>query len=46
MSTKEHLVLEDRKQTESMLAQNMSFPKIGKTIGKSTSTVSREVKAL
>ena len=45
MSTKEHLTLEDRKQIESMLNQNMSFTKIGKTIGKSTSTVSREVKA-
>lgn len=44
MSTKEHLVLEDRKQIESMLDQNMSFTKIGKAIGKSTSTVSREVK--
>ena len=45
MSTKEHLVLEDRKQIESMLDQNMSFTKIGKAIGKSTSTISREVKS-
>ena len=45
MSSKEHLGLEDRKQIETMLNQNMSFTKIGKTIGKSTSTVSREVKA-
>lgn len=45
MSTKEHLVLEDRKQIESMLNENMSFTKIGKTIGKSTSTISREVKS-
>ena len=45
MSTKKHLVLEDRKQIESMLNQNLSFSKIGKMIGKSTSTVSREVKA-
>lgn len=45
MSTKAHLVLEDRKQIESMLNQKLSFTKIGKTIGKSTSTVSREVKS-
>lgn len=44
MSTKEHLVLGDRKQIESMLYQNMSFTKIGKAIGKSTSTISREIK--
>ena len=41
MSTKAHLVLEDRKQIESMLNQKLSFTKIGKTIGKSTLTVSR-----
>lgn len=45
MSSKEHLVLDDRKQIESSLNQNMSFTKIGKAIGKSTSTISREVKA-
>ena len=45
MSTKQHLVLEDRKQIESMLNENVNFTKIGKTIGKSTSTVSREVKS-
>ena len=45
MSTKTHLVLSDRKQIESMLDQGMSFTKISKTIGKSTSTISREVKA-
>ena len=41
MSTKAHLVLEDRKQIESMVNQKLSFTKIGKTIGKSALTVSR-----
>lgn len=45
MSTKVHLSLEDRKQIELMVNENESFTKIGKTIGKSTSTVSREVKS-
>ena len=45
MSPKTHLVIEDRKEIESMHDQNISFTQIGKTIGKSSSTISREVKA-
>ena len=45
MSTKTHLVLEDRKQIEEKLNQSRSFSSIAKELGKSTSTISREVKA-
>ena len=45
MSTKTHLVLEDRKYIEAQLNHNQSFTSIAKDLGKSTSTISREVKA-
>ena len=45
MKRKTHLVLEDRKQIEILLNQNKSFTAIAKVLGKSTSTISREVKA-
>lgn len=45
MSTKKHMVLEDRKQIEALLNQNQSFTSIAKALGRSTSTISREVKA-
>lgn len=45
MSQKKHLALDDRKVIESMLNENYSFTKIGKSIGKAISTISREVKS-
>lgn len=45
MSSKTHLTLDDRKVIESMLNNNDSFTKISGAIGKSISTVSREVKS-
>ena len=45
MSTKKHMVLEDRKQIEILLNQNQSYTSIAKALGRSTSTISREVKA-
>ena len=45
MTTKTHLVLEDRKLIENKLNQKQSFTSIAKDLGKSTSTISREVKA-
>lgn len=45
MTTKTHLILEDRKYIEARLNQNQSFTAIAKDLGRSTSTISREVKA-
>lgn len=45
MNNKSHLTLTDRALIEKFIAQGLSFAEIGRRIGRSTSTIAREVKA-
>jgi len=45
MTKNKHLTNEERKQIEQLLRENVSIKKIAQKLGKSTSTISREIRA-